>query len=266
MDSFEGVEDAFEDKMDPFVSRSMADSMEPAETVVAEEIQSTTSSGSLSINDLIKQQSEMGGDSPSAIPSLEPLESESAFETESDLVEEPESVEPVFNLGQGDLHQDSKDLDESMNQIENLEEEIPVSESNNVVAASGNQESHKDYSTVGRDLIRWSKSTPITGFLVSFKDNKEGDYFVLRAGRLIVSSDASAKGSLLLLDDETVSPMHAIIRIAEKNVIVLDQLSENGTSVQRADGEQLELSGDKTNLQHGDEISFGDKTFKVCLL
>ena len=134
------------------------------------------------------------------------------------------------------------------------------------LATGAQSHKSKDFSTESGDFIRWSKTTPLTGFLVSFQDNPEGDYFVLRAGRLIVSSDDSAKGSLLFLKDETVSPMHAIIRVAEKNVMILDQLSENGTSVKRVDGEQLELSGDKANLENGDEISFGDKTFKVCLL
>jgi len=164
------------------------------------------------------------------------------------------------------LHVDPLESQDNINQIENFQEEIPVSESTNVVNASQNQEHSMDYSTQSDDFVRWSKKTSLVGFLVSFENNKEGDYFVLRAGRLIVSSDDSAQGSLLLLKDETVSPMHAIIRVAEKNVIVLDQLSENGTSVTRIDGEQLELSGDKTNLQHGDEVSFGDKKFKVCLL
>ena len=282
MDSYDegagkGFEDAFEDKMDPFVSNSMDEAVEPvgtfepAETVIAEEAQPATVSGGLSINDLIKQQSAVEEsaveDRPFAsVPSLEPAEVEPLSQLEPSPVEELENNEPVYNLGQGDLHEDHPESQDTINQIENFQEEIPVSESTNVVKTSQNQKTSMDYSTQGGDFVRWSKKTALTGFLVSFQENKEGDYFVLRAGRLIVSSDDSAQGSLLMLQDETVSPMHAIIRVAEKNVIVLDQLSENGTSVTRADGEQLELSGDKTNLQHGDEISFGDKTFKVCLL
>ncbi len=116
------------------------------------------------------------------------------------------------------------------------------------------------------DIIKWEKETPLVGFLVSFDGNPKGDFVILRNGRLIVSADQSDKGNLLVINDESVSPMHAIIRVSESSIVVLDQLSENGTKIQKADGATIELSGDKANLEHGDTLSFGDRNYKVCVL
>ncbi len=116
------------------------------------------------------------------------------------------------------------------------------------------------------DLIKWEKETPLVGFLVTFDGNPKGDFIILRSGRLIVSSDQADKGSVLVINDESVSPMHAIIRISEASIVVLDQLSENGTKIQKADGALIELSGDKATLEHGDILTFGERSYKVCVL
>lgn len=117
------------------------------------------------------------------------------------------------------------------------------------------------------DYIDWVKESPLCGFLVSFDNNPNGDVYQLHTGRLIVTSEVAGTGSLLFLDDESVSSMHAIVRISNKGEIqVLDQLSEAGTKIERKDGEVLELSGDKSDLHHGDLLSFGDRSFKVCLI
>jgi len=62
--------------------------------------------------------------------------------------------------------------------------------------------------------------------------------------------------------------MHAIVRICEGGEIqVLDQLSEYGTKIMKADsGEEEELSGDKGSIGHGDMILFGKRKFHVCLV
>lgn len=118
------------------------------------------------------------------------------------------------------------------------------------------------------DRVVWSKDGPLVGFLVSFDHNPNGDSFELRAGRLIVSSELGAPGSYLILDSESVSPMHAIMRISNQGEIqVLDQLSEYGTRIRIfGSGEEIELSGDKSTVEHGDIVQFGDRTLFVCLL
>jgi hypothetical protein len=58
------------------------------------------------------------------------------------------------------------------------------------------------------------------------------------------------------------------MRISENGEIqVLDQLSEFGTRIRLSgSNEEVELSGDKSTIEHGDIVQFGDRTFFVCLL
>lgn len=119
-----------------------------------------------------------------------------------------------------------------------------------------------------KETIIWAKETPLVGMLVSYDENKNGQIFELRAGRLIVTSDSASTGSILFLNDKSVSPMHAIMRVSGSGEIqVLDQLSEYGTRIHRAaTGEEQELSGDKCTLEHGDVVKFGDRSFCVCII
>ena len=116
--------------------------------------------------------------------------------------------------------------------------------------------------------IYWKNNTQLVGFLVSFDNEPNGSYLELRVGRLIVSSKFEGSGNCLVLQDESVSPMHAIMRITLGNSVqVLDQLSESGTRIQRAGGgEEQFLSGEKSTISHGDVIVFGDRSFYVCLI
>ncbi len=119
-----------------------------------------------------------------------------------------------------------------------------------------------------RDSIVWSRPSGVIGFLVSFDDDEHGEVFILRSGRLIVTSEVPVGGSYLFIKHASVSPMHAIVRISEEGEVqVLDQLSEFGTGVKRYEsGEELQLSGDKCVLNHGDTLRFGKRTFWLCLM
>ena len=116
--------------------------------------------------------------------------------------------------------------------------------------------------------VMWSKESKIVGFLVSYDANENGTVFELRTGRLIVTSEAAASGNFLVIDDETVSPMHAIMRISAGGEIqVLDQLSEHGTKITRfGSSDEEELSGDKATIEHGDIVKFGERSFHVCVI
>ena len=120
----------------------------------------------------------------------------------------------------------------------------------------------------GRDGLVWHKKTPIVGFLVSYDTNPNGDVYELRSGRLIVTAESAGQGNYLLLKDESVSPMHAILRINPNGEVqVLDQLSEFGTRIKRfGSEEERELSGDKGTVEHGDIVSFGNRKFHVCMI
>lgn len=114
----------------------------------------------------------------------------------------------------------------------------------------------------------WAQESVLVGFLVSYDTNPNGSVFELRSGRIIVTSEPAGNGNYLLINDSTVSPMHAIMRITSGGEVqVLDQLSEFGTRVQRfGSEEEEELSGDKSSLEHGDVLKFGNRKFHVCIV
>ena len=118
------------------------------------------------------------------------------------------------------------------------------------------------------DTIIWTRVTPIVGFLVSYDNDPMGEVFVLRSGRVVITSQEPPGGSYMLLKEESVSPMHAIMRLSENGEVqVLDQLSEFGTTVRHfGSDEDVKLSGDKCTLDHGDILSFGKRTFHICVL
>ena len=120
----------------------------------------------------------------------------------------------------------------------------------------------------GREALVWQKKTPVVGFMVTYDVNPTGEIFELRSGRLIVTSESAGQGNYLLLKDESVSPMHAILRISPLGEVqVLDQLSEFGTRIRRFGGdEEKELSGDKGTVEHGDILSFGKRRFHICMI
>ena len=111
-----------------------------------------------------------------------------------------------------------------------------------------------------REYVDWKKLGKLVGFLVSYVSDPMGRYVELREGRLLVTSGESSSDSSLVILDESVSAMHAIMRIAADGaILILDQLSEHGTRIRRAEGGKVDsLMGDKSSLGHGDVVIFGD--------
>lgn len=126
---------------------------------------------------------------------------------------------------------------------------------------------HVQESKTGNRLT-WELETPVIGFLVSYDENKNGEFYPLRIGRLAVTSVDPGNGNHLILKHSTVSEMHAILKItANARVQILDQLSEFGTKILKAGTDEcLELSGDKSELKHGDVVIFGERQFSVCII
>lgn len=122
--------------------------------------------------------------------------------------------------------------------------------------------------TEPRDHIFWKNDSPLIGFLVTYDHDPKGTYVELRQGRLVVSNQREDSGNCLVVVGESVSPMHAIMRIAPGGVVqVLDQLSESGTRVKHIGQIEEEfLSGEKSALSHGDILYFGDRKFHVLLV
>lgn len=103
----------------------------------------------------------------------------------------------------------------------------------------------------------------VVGFLVSFDKDALGEVYDIRVGRKLITSRPTDHGEFILIDDKTVSPLHAIVRAAEDGKIqVLDQLSEFGTGVIKAGStEEHDVTGAMVALQHGDTIRFGERKF-----
>lgn len=108
----------------------------------------------------------------------------------------------------------------------------------------------------------------IIGFLVTFDKSEFGEVYEIRAGRWLISSRHTDYGQYILIPDDTISPLHAIIRAtADGKIQILDQLSEHGTALKRVgEEEETELSGAMTTAAHADEIRFGQRRFVVCLV
>lgn len=106
----------------------------------------------------------------------------------------------------------------------------------------------------------------IVGFLISFDKNAYGEVYELRAGRWLLTSRPTDHGDYILVEDDTISPLHAIIRVSKDGKLqVLDQLSEFGTfHSPGGKNNEVEISGSMAAIQHGDIVRFGKRHFVVC--
>lgn len=110
---------------------------------------------------------------------------------------------------------------------------------------------------------------PVLGFLVSYDRNSEGEVYPLRKGRWIITSRwADPSGDCILIDDETISFAHAIIRIDSTDSIqLMDQLSTTGSGIVRLGANYEEpLREAASFVKQGDIIRFGNRRFHVCLV
>jgi pSer/pThr/pTyr-binding forkhead associated (FHA) protein len=113
-----------------------------------------------------------------------------------------------------------------------------------------------------------SPKSRIVGFFISFDKLENGEVFEIRVGRWLLTSRTTDHGDNILIDDESVSPLHAIVRAtSEGKLQVLDQLSEFGTGVTRVgSSNEDEVAGAMVNLSHGDKVRFGKRHFVVCIV
>jgi hypothetical protein len=118
----------------------------------------------------------------------------------------------------------------------------------------------------GTMAVQAKKKSRIAAFLVSFDKDEFGDVVEVRSGRWLLTSRASEHGDQIIINDESISPLHAIIRAtSDGKVQVLDQLSEFGTGVTKVGSKNEEdISGAMVTLDHGDIVRFGKRKFVVC--
>lgn len=115
---------------------------------------------------------------------------------------------------------------------------------------------------------RSGSSSELLAFLVSYDNSAFGESFELRKGRWVITNRPSDEFDYILINDDSVSSLHAIIRASGHGKIqVLDQLSEFGTGILRkGTSEEEECCGKMVELTHGDVIRFGNKRFLVCIV
>lgn len=107
----------------------------------------------------------------------------------------------------------------------------------------------------------------LVGFLVAIVDGRSAETIPLRTGRWLINGPEGAKGpGIITIDDSSVSPFHATLRVVNSRTIHFrDQLSDHGTSVLRKLGD-TRTPTDTDELQHGDVFVVGKRAFTVCII
>lgn len=110
------------------------------------------------------------------------------------------------------------------------------------------------------------KKARILGFLISFDKDEHGEILEVREGRSIITSKFVDQSDILLIEDDSVSNPHAVIKADKKgNIMLLDQLSETGSSVIRSgQPKEIDAIGTPVDLKQGDIIRFGSRYFIFC--
>ncbi|HMP27538.1 MAG TPA: FHA domain-containing protein [Oligoflexia bacterium] len=162
----------------------------------------------------------------------------------------------------------SKKTSSPISETEALQSSIAGDRNNAQEKSHGSELGPVDLEASAAVLLNSEKKSKLLGFLVAFDVNPNGEYFELRVGRIIVSSERAGAGVQLVIRHPSVSPMHAVLKIVDGGEVqVLDQLSEKGTKIVRvASGSEELLCGDKTTIGNGDKVYFGDREFFVCLI
>jgi hypothetical protein len=206
-------------------------------------------------------------------------EPQSAAHVESRVIPQPRIVRSMSSSR--DVHSDIGAIESSQRPTGSSSmEESAYSSEDSSPAKTHSRISHPSERMVSKpeieplksEQIFWKSPSQLVGFLISYDYDPLGSYVELRKGRLLVTSEADASGNCLIVDHDTVSPMHAVMRIADGGAVqVLDQLSEYGTRIVRGGvgqdaGEEVLLSGDKASIRNGDILCFGERKFHVCLV
>ena len=108
----------------------------------------------------------------------------------------------------------------------------------------------------------------IVGFLVSYDVDEDGEVYPIRSGRWLITSRRTDHGDYILMEDDTISPLHAILRAtSDGRLQLLDQLSEYGTAIRRAgQAGEIEVAGGLESIVGGDVIRLGKRNFTVITI
>lgn len=147
----------------------------------------------------------------------------------------------------------------------------PANSSFSMGAASGSfatQGAPRHQAVGGQVITAKAAKSKIVGFFVSFDKDNNGEVYEIRSGRWLLTSRPTDHSDFILIEDESISPLHAIVRATNDGKIqILDQLSEFGTAItSKGAAEEQDITGSMTSVSHGDRIRFGRRVFVVCLV
>ncbi|MCC6220305.1 MAG: FHA domain-containing protein [Deltaproteobacteria bacterium] len=104
------------------------------------------------------------------------------------------------------------------------------------------------------------------GWFVRYDEQGRGSATEIRTGRFFVSAE-KLKDVDLVIEDETISTPHCVVRASVSDGLrVQDLLSEGGTFVRRRNEGRFYEYSDAVTLEHGDWLRFGDYEVLVCLV
>lgn len=103
----------------------------------------------------------------------------------------------------------------------------------------------------------------LVGFLVSYENVEEGQYWPIHQGRSVLGRQGAATGLDLEVSHPTTSSLHAVLLAAAHpgRIVIEDTSSTNGTFV----NDNMLASGQRWELRDGDRLRFGlfDAVIKI---
>jgi hypothetical protein len=126
---------------------------------------------------------------------------------------------------------------------------------------------NEERNVLAKETVKRHHSTArIIGFLISFDEIEGGEVHELRVGRWLVSSNNVNQKDTIIVEDDSISPLHAVVKVFDKgDVQILDQLSESGTGVlKQGSDSEVDASNGAIFIAHGDVVRFGKRYYVYC--
>lgn len=103
------------------------------------------------------------------------------------------------------------------------------------------------------------------GWLVDYR-NSDGEAIEIREGKFFVTR-SSLKELDLVLDEESISTPHAVVRASvESGLEVQDLMSDKGVFFKTKSDSDFEKKEERFAIKHGDWVKFGDVEYLVALI
>lgn len=109
------------------------------------------------------------------------------------------------------------------------------------------------------------KQGRLVGWFVHYSESGYPEPVELYSGKYLITGSKLREGDMVIADPSLSSP-HAMIHASQSQFFVLDMMSDNGTAVRRVGDSDYVMVEQKTELNHGDRIRFGEYELVICLI